>query len=59
MLGNISKDFSVDNTIKTRLHGYMYDFSVDFDSIDVDDILNILKYINIKAWYKIMHRVIK
>ena len=49
MLGNISKDFSVDNTIKTRLHGYMYDFSVDFDSIDVDAILDIRKYINTKA----------
>ena len=28
-LGNISKDFSVDNMTKTRLNGYVYDFSVD------------------------------
>ena len=27
-LGNISKDFSVDNMKKTRLNRYVYDFSV-------------------------------
>ena len=27
-LGNISKDFSVDNMKKTGLNGYVYDFSV-------------------------------
>ena len=37
-LGNISKDVSVDNTKKTELHGYVYDFSVDYDIIDVHDI---------------------
>ena len=34
-LGNISKDFSVDNTKKTGLNGYVYDFSVDYDAIAV------------------------
>ena len=34
-LGNISKDFSVDNMKKTRLNGYVYDFSVDYDAIAV------------------------
>ena len=30
-LGNISKDFSTDNTKKTGLNGYVYDFSVDYN----------------------------
>ena len=46
-LGNISKDFSVDNMKKkTGLNGYVYDFSVDYDAIAVDDILHIQKYLN-------------
>ena len=44
-LGNISKDYSVDNMKKTGLNGYVYDFSVDYDTIAVDDILNIDKYL--------------
>ena len=44
-LGNISKDWSVDNMKKTRFSGYVYDFSVDYDSIDVGDILDIHKYL--------------
>ena len=44
-LGNISKDFSVDNMKKTGLNGYVYDFSVDYDDIAVDDILDIHKYL--------------
>ena len=40
-LGNISKEFSVDNMKKTGLDGYVYDFSVDYDVIAVDDILDI------------------
>ena len=44
-LGNISKDFSVDNMKKIWLNGYVYDFSVDYDAIAVDDILEIHKYI--------------
>ena len=42
-LGNISKDFSVDNMKKTGLNGYIYDFSADQDAIAVDDILDIHK----------------
>ena len=44
-LGNISKDWSVDNMKKTGFTGYVYDFSVDYDSIDVDDIKDIHKYL--------------
>ena len=40
-LGKISKDFSVDSMKKTGFHGYVYDFSVDYDTIAVDDILDI------------------
>ena len=44
-LGKISKDVSVDNMKKTGLNGYVYDFSVDYDTIAVDDILDIHKYL--------------
>ena len=44
-LGNISKDRSVDNMKKTGFNGYVYDFSVDYDATDVDDILDIHKYL--------------
>ena len=40
-LGNISKDWSTDNMKKTCCNGYVYDFSVDYDAADVDDIKNI------------------
>ena len=42
-LGNISKDSSVDNMKKTRFNGYVYDFTVNSDAIDVDDIVIIHK----------------
>ena len=44
-LGNISKDWSVDNVKKIGLNGYVYDFSVDYDAIAVDDILDIYNYL--------------
>ena len=40
-LGNVSKYFSFDNTKKTGLYRYVYNFLVDYDSIGVDDILDI------------------
>ena len=43
-LGNISKDWSVDNMKDTGLNGYVYDFSVDYNATDVDDIKDIHKY---------------
>ena len=30
---------------KTRLHRYIYDFSIDYDAAVVNDILGILKYL--------------
>ena len=37
-LGNISKGWSVDNMTKTGFNSYVYDFSVDYDAISIDDI---------------------
>ena len=44
-LGNSSKDWSADNMKKTGFNGYVYDFSVDYDATDVDDIKDIHKYL--------------
>ena len=44
-LGNISKDWIVDNMKKTGLNGYVHDFSVGYDAITVDDILGIHNYL--------------
>ena len=44
-LGNVSKDWSVDNRKDTWLNGYFYDFSVDYHDIAADDILDIHKYL--------------
>ena len=44
-LGNISKDRSIDNMKKTGFNGYVYDFSVDDDATDVDDMKNIHTYL--------------
>ena len=41
-LGNISKNWSVDNMKDTGLNGYVYDFSVDYDANSVDDIKDII-----------------
>ena len=38
-VGNIWKDWSVDNLKKTALNGYVYDFSADYNAIAADDIL--------------------
>ena len=44
-LGNDLKDFSFDNMKRTGLYGYVYDFSVDYDSSDANDITDIHKYL--------------
>ena len=44
-LGNISKDWSADNLKKTGFIGYVYDFSVGYNTTDVDDIVDIHKYL--------------
>ena len=44
-LGNISKDWSIDNLKKTGFNGYVYDFSVDYNAIAADDIVDIHSYL--------------
>ena len=44
-LGNISKDFSVDNMKKIGLYGQVHEFSIDYDAIANDKILGIHKYL--------------
>ena len=48
-LGNISKDWSIDNMKKAGFNGYLYDFSMDYDATDVDDIKDIDKYLMKKS----------
>ena len=43
--GKISKDWSTDNMKKCSFTGYVYDFSVDYDAIAVDDTKDIHKYL--------------
>ena len=44
-LENISKEFSLYNTKKTKLNEYVYDFSADYVAIAVDDMLDIRMYL--------------
>ena len=44
-LRNISKDWSTDHVKKTSFIGYIYDFSVGYDAISVNDIKDIHKYL--------------
>ena len=43
--GNTLKNWPVDNMKKTGLNGYVYDFSFDYDTIAVDDILGIHSFL--------------
>ena len=47
-LGNISKDWSADNTKRTGFTGYVYDFRTDYDPIANDYIKDIHKYLKEK-----------
>ena len=54
LLDNVSKDWSVDNMKRTGFTVYIYDISVDYDDIAVDDIKDIYKYLmkeNNIVWY--------
>ena len=44
-LGNISKDWSQDNTKNTGFNGYIYDFTTDYNAIATSDIIDIYKYL--------------
>ena len=45
MLTKCFERFLASNTKETGLNGYIYDFSVDYVSIDVDNIKGIHKYL--------------
>ena len=51
-LGNISKDWSVDDMKKIGLKGYVYHFSVDNNAITVSYISDIHKYLMKKYLHK-------
>ena len=44
-LGKISNNQSTDNMKKTGFNGHVYDFSLAYDATDVDDIVDIHKYL--------------
>ena len=44
-LGNISKDWSVDNMKRTAFTGYVCDFSVGYNDIEVNNIKGFHKYL--------------
>ena len=45
---------------KTGFNGHIYDFSLDYDATDVDDILDIHKYLMKKrAYYNKMFKFVK
>ena len=58
-LGNVSKDFTINNMNKTVFKGVVKIFSVDFSPIATNDILHIYKYLMERTWYKIMFGLIK
>ena len=51
-LGNISKDFTIDNMKKTGLKGTVQSFSVDYNPINTRDILDIHRFLMKKTIYK-------
>ena len=44
-LGGLSKDFEVGYMKASGLIGYVFDFSVDYGAVTLDDILDIRKYL--------------
>ena len=58
-LGNVSKDFTIINIKKTGFKGVVIFFSVDFNPIDPNNILDIHKYLMKRTWYKTMFGSIK
>ena len=53
--GNISKDFAINNMKKkTGLKGSVNFFSVDFDAVDTNNILDVHRYLMKKTKYKML-----
>ena len=51
-LGSVSDRFSATESREVSLYGNVYDFSVDYNSVDKSDILNIHKYLMTKNYIK-------
>ena len=51
-LDSISKYFTINNMEKTIIKGIVKFFSVDFISVDANDVLDIHKYLMKRTWYK-------
>ena len=54
------KIFELITCKKTRLYGYAYDFSVDYDNIDVSDVLDIRKDLMKKHninWFRFVRKM--
>ena len=58
-LGNVSKDFIINNMKKTGWTGVVKYFSIDFNPIGANDNLDIHKYLMKRTSYKIMSGLIK
>ena len=58
-LSNVSKDVTIDDMKKAVLKGVVKFFSVDFNPIDNNDILDIHKYLEKRRWYKIIFGSVK
>ena len=58
-LGNVSKYLQLITRKKTGFRGVVKNFSVDFNLIDTNDILDIQKYLMKRTWYKILFRLIR
>ena len=57
-LGNISKDFTLNNMNNTGLKGIVKVFSVDYNPISTSDILDIHRYLMKETQYETILRVI-
>ena len=58
-LGNVLKDFTINDMKKAGLKGVVKFCSFDFNPIDTNDILDIHKYLMKRTWYKIIFGFIK
>ena len=58
-LGNASKDFTINIMKKKGLKGIVKFFSVDFNPIDCNNILDIDKHLKKITWYEMMFGLIK
>ena len=55
----ISKFFTIDNMKKAALKEVLKVSSVDYNATDINDVLDIHRYLMKETWYKIMFGFIK